>query len=312
MIELGKLEPINDLRSVWPNEASDFTPWLSKEENLAQLGSAINMDIVLDEIESTVGGFSVDLYCHEDITNRKIVIENQLEDINHDHLGKIITYAAGKSAEILIWIVKHARDEHRQAVEWLNEHTDDNIGIFLIEIHLFTIGDSKCAPQFTVIERPNDWVKSIKGNNDKKDTPTKQMQFSFWEKFNGFTNSHPEFKQEFNTRKANPQHWYDISIGSALCHIRVTFNTRDNKICCGVYIPNNKELYDIFESHKDDIEKSVGAELVWERLPDKKASLIDSWIVDKDISNDGEWDKYFAWICQQVIKMKKAFIKYTK
>ena len=113
---LGKMEQISDLRAIWPHEAYDFSKWLSKEENLAMLSDSIGIDVVLEELESPVGDFSVDLYAYEEGTNRRIVIENQLEDTNHDHLGKIITYASGKGAEVVIWIVKRARDEHKHRV----------------------------------------------------------------------------------------------------------------------------------------------------------------------------------------------------
>ena len=121
--KLGKLEKVN-LRDIWPNEEYDFSVWLSKEENLKELSNTIGIDIVLEERESAVGKYSVDIYGKEEGTDRKVVIENQLEDSNHDHLGKIITYASGKDAKTIIWIVKRARDEHRQAIEWLNAHTD--------------------------------------------------------------------------------------------------------------------------------------------------------------------------------------------
>lgn len=124
-MKLGKLEQITDLRSVWKHEAKDFTPWLAKEENLEILSEAVGIDIVVEEQESNVGDFSVDLFATEEGTGRRIIIENQLEETNHDHLGKIITYASGKEAEVIIWIVRKARDEHKQAIEWLNQHTDD-------------------------------------------------------------------------------------------------------------------------------------------------------------------------------------------
>ena len=135
--ELGKIERIDDLRTIWKNEARDFTGWLAEDDNLALLSEAIGIDLELEERESSVGSFSVDLFASEEGTSRKVIIENQLEDTNHDHLGKVITYAAGKDASVVIWIVKRARDEHRQAVEWLNQHTDEDIGFFLVEIELW-------------------------------------------------------------------------------------------------------------------------------------------------------------------------------
>ncbi len=140
MINLGKLKEIKDLRKVWPHEALDFTPWLAEEDNLALLADAVGLEITIDETESSVGDFNVDIYATETGTDRKIIIENQLEDTNHDHLGKLITYASGKSADIVIWVVKRAREEHRSAIEWLNNHTDENIAFFLVEIKLYQIG----------------------------------------------------------------------------------------------------------------------------------------------------------------------------
>ena len=149
------MKRVTDLRTVWPHEALDFTKWLSLDANLALLGEAIGIEISLEERESSVGNFNVDIFALENGSDRKIIIENQLEDTNHDHLGKLITYASGKGAEVIIWMVKRARDEHRQAIEWLNQHTDSRIGFFLVEIELWQIDDSKLAPKFNVVEKPN-------------------------------------------------------------------------------------------------------------------------------------------------------------
>ena len=169
-MQLGKMKRITDLRTVWPHEANDFTKWLAEDANLEELGNAVGIDIDLEERESSVGSFSVDLFATETGSGRKIIIENQLEDTNHDHLGKLITYASGKGAEVVIWIVKRARDEHRQAIEWLNQHTDSNIGFFLVEIELWQINDSLLAPKFNVVEKPNDWAKEAKKNDSVSTT----------------------------------------------------------------------------------------------------------------------------------------------
>ncbi len=162
MDKLGKMIKFTDLRSVWPHEANDFTKWLALEENLALLGDTIGIDLELEERESSVGSFSVDIFAKEVGSDRKVIIENQLEDTNHDHLGKLITYASGKDAEVIVWVVKRARDEHRQAIEWLNQHTDNNLGFFLLEIELWQIGDSEKAPRFNIVEKPNEWTKTMK------------------------------------------------------------------------------------------------------------------------------------------------------
>lgn len=154
MSNLGRLKEIKDLRAAWPNEARDFTPWLSQDENIALLSEAVGIDIVVNETESSVGSFNVDIFASESGTDRKIIIENQLDTTNHDHLGKLITYASGKSANVIIWMVKQARDEHRAAIEWLNNHTDGNISFYLCEIKLFQIGASEPAVKFEVVEKP--------------------------------------------------------------------------------------------------------------------------------------------------------------
>ena len=118
MIHLGTLQEITHLREVWPHEAHDFTPWLAK--NISVLGEEIGIDISIEETESSVGDFNVDIFATDADTGKRIIIENQFEETDHDHLGKLITYASGKAADLIIWIVRKARAERRAAIEWLN------------------------------------------------------------------------------------------------------------------------------------------------------------------------------------------------
>ena len=130
-MKLGKLRKIH-LREAWKHEALNFTGWLAEEDNLALLSDEIGIDISLIQTEASVGKFNVDILAEEENGNRKIVIENQLESTDHDHLGKIITYASGFDAEIIIWIVKDVRDEHKQAIDWLNENTIEKVNFSLL------------------------------------------------------------------------------------------------------------------------------------------------------------------------------------
>lgn len=272
MINLGKLKEIKDLRKVWPHEALDFTPWLAEEDNLALLADDVGLEITIDETESSVGDFNVDIYATETGTDRKIIIENQLEDTNHDHLGKLITYASGKSADIVIWVVKRAREEHRSAIEWLNNHTDENIAFFLVEIKLYQIGNSDIAVKFEVVEKPNDWTKEIKRSTSN--SPTLQARYDYWVAFNDYVFRDNEFAKQFNKRKASTDHWMTMSVGSSACHISINQIRKDNQIVVEWYISDDKELFHKFHSHKTEIETEMGMKLDWRELPNKKASRI--------------------------------------
>ncbi len=305
-MKLGKLEQITDLRSIWKHEANDFTPWLAKEENLSVLSDAIGIDLVLEEQESKVGDFSVDLLATEEGTGRKIIIENQLEETNHDHLGKIITYASGKDAEVIIWIVRKARDEHKKAIEWLNQHTDDSSAFFLIEIEVWKIGNSEPAPKFNVVERPNDWAKAMK-NVGITNTQSQQMQF--WQYFVDSWDNNVEFAHAFRKRKAHPQNWYDISMGNSDFHLCMEIHFQKNDINAGLYIPDNKNIYNKLLENRAEIEKTLDAAVEWRNAKKASRFLISKSI---DINNPTNWDEACNWLMDICLKVKYVTNKFNK
>ena len=307
MQELGKMKRITDLRSVWPHEANDFTKWLVQEENLSLLGDAIGIELELEERESSVGSFNVDIYAKEQGTNRKIIIENQLEDTNHDHLGKLITYASGKDAEVIIWVVKRARDEHSQAIEWLNQHTDSNIGFFLLEIELWQINDSQKAPRFNVVEKPNNWTKTMKTIEGL--SPTDLLKLEFWTGFNDAMTNNKDFTQNFRLRKAAPQHYYDLSIGSSAYHIGLTINTQKQSIGAEIYIYNDKDLFERFKSHNEDISQQLKGEIEWKEAEKASRVLITAKINPRQKSN---WSKSYEWFLEKSLALKSIASQYGK
>ena len=143
--------------------------------------------------------FSVDILAQDTNTEQKAIIENQLEDTNHDHLGKLLTYAAGKEAKCMIWIVKNAREEHRAAIEYLNNNTVDGMGFFLIEIQLWSIDGSAPAVKFNVVEQPNDWTKAAKTPSNSGGGIATQIKYAYWSDFNDYvTNNRQDFLKKFN------------------------------------------------------------------------------------------------------------------
>lgn len=307
MVNLSKLVEIKDLRTVWPHEALDFTPWLSQDDNITLLADAIGLDITVDETESNVGDFNVDIFASETGTERKIIIENQLEDTNHDHLGKLITYASGKSADVIIWVVKHAREEHKAAIEWLNNHTDEKIGFFLCEIKLYQIGDSEPAVKFEVVEKPNDWTKEIRKSESV--TETQQQRYDYWVALQDYAFQNTEFARCFNRRKPSYDHWMNFAIGSSDCHIAVDQISKRNELNIELYISDDKELYHHLYENKDAIESDLGFKLDWRELPDKKASRIVT-IKKAKIQDRSKWNEQFDWIIETLLKMRSAFKKH--
>ncbi|MBM3231084.1 DUF4268 domain-containing protein [Candidatus Peregrinibacteria bacterium] len=302
---LSKLKRV-ELREVWSHEALDFTNWLAQQENLDALSEEIGVDITLIKTEANVGKFSVDILGEEEVSGRKIIIENQLEDTNHDHLGKIITYASGYDAEIIIWIVRDVRDEHQKAVEWLNEHTDENISFFLIKLELWQIEGSNPAPKFDIIVSPNEWAKVIKttpGNGELTDTKLKQLEF--WNKFKNFVRLNDA---RIRLRTPRPQHWYNVSMGSSEGHVALRVDTRKNYIGCDLYINKNKELFEFLRSHKDDIENEIGEAAEW-----VDAAVASRIIINKevtDIFSEDFAEAHYTWLYEKTVLFQKVFSKY--
>ncbi len=308
--KLGKLKKV-ELREFWKKEATDFTEWLALEENLSLLGEEIGIDIKLIQTEANVGSFNVDILAEEENTGRKIIIENQLELTNHDHLGKLITYASGYNSEINIWIVKDVKDEHKQAVDWLNEHTDEDINFFIVKMELWKIGDSLGAPKFQLISKPNDWAKIIKKSmGGGKLTEAKVLQLDFWSKFKEYAKNK---KTKLRLREVSPQHWYDISFGSSEAHISLTMNTRDDLLGCEIYISDSKELFYKLRKNKDKIEKEIGEKLEWMELPGRKASRIKLSIgLEDELSQANNWNNYFEQLIFYAEQFQRVFHRYVR
>ena len=311
-MELGKLEKI-PLREAWKHEALNFTNWLADEENLSLLSNEIGISISFIQTEASVGKFSVDILAEEENSNRKIVIENQLETTDHDHLGKIITYASGFNAEIVIWIVKDVRDEHKQAIDWLNENTNEKINFFAINIELWKIGNSKLAPKFNVISKPNNWAKALKksatSENKNNISSLKLLQLEFWTSMNEFINSKIS---TINTRAPQPQHWYDLSLGlGQKAYLSLIVHKRDKYCSVEVYIPNSKELYFELFDQKDLIESESGIKFEWQELPERQASRIQVKKRDFDLEDTEKWQESFEWIFKQIEIIKPIFVKYV-
>lgn len=305
---IGRLKEI-DVRNLWQHEQYDFSSWLAKESNIEYLNDILGLTLSEIDKEVFVGPYRCDIVAKDETTGDVVIIENQLESTNHDHLGKIITYAAGLDAKYVVWIVKEAKEEHRAAIEWLNNNSSKNINFFLIEIHAYQIGDSEPAPKFEVIEKPNDFVKKNKSNSrDGELNKSQSERLIFWEQFNQVLT---ERGRPFNIRKATTDHWYDVAIGSSEAHIAIDLVNKENCIVVELYISDNKELFDKLLENKEAIENSLGFALnEWARLNEKKASRIKYYIDGLNFNDHSNYPDLMNKSIDAAVKMRQVFKKY--
>ena len=306
---LAKIERV-DLREAWPNEARDFTPWLA--ENITELGEALGMDLELQETEASVGGYSLDVLATDLNQNRPVIIENQLEATNHDHLGKLVTYAAGYDANVIVWLTREFRDEHRQALDWLNRRTDKDTEFFGIVVELLKIDGSRPAPQFRTVATPNDWRKET-ADKVLGDAPVTSVRGERYREFFQPLIDNLREKHKFtNVRKAQPQNWYSFSAGYGQ---RVTYGanfTGQKRARIEVYIDDgdndrNIRLLERLEEHREEIESALGEKLDWQRLENRRACRI---ALDRPGSIEDDADTLSEvqnWMVDTLIKFKQVF-----
>lgn len=307
--QMGFLQEV-DIHTLWDHEQYDFSNWLAKKENLEQLNNTLG--IILGEVEKEVyvGSFRCDLMGIDEVTGDKIIIENQLEQSNHEHLGKLITYASGLNASIIVWIVRNARDEHKSAIEWLNNNTPSTINFFLIEIHAYKIGNSLPAPKFEVIEKPNDFIKNAKGSSGTGEINKSQAErLNFWTRFNEIL---MDRGKPFNIRKPTMAHWYNIALGTRKARVSLGIINKDKYASVELYIPNDKDLFDKLFSLKNEIEGKLHLQLDWQRLDDKTASRIIYRIPGLDFDDHSNYDELMSQMIDTADTFIHIFKKYIK
>lgn len=298
---LGRLTKV-ELRQAWAHEAHDFTPWLAQPENLALLGEAIGIELECESQEKPVGPFSADILCKDTANDTWVLIENQLERTDHTHLGQLLTYAAGLQAVTIVWIAGRFTEEHRAALDWLNEHTDEGLNFFGLELELWRIGDSPLAPKFNIVCQPNNWAKAVKNTAAKGEmTAHKQLQLKFWTAYRNYLEDQ---KSVIQALKPAPRHWNNHPVGHSgfnLASVISAWNsvteTWNPEIRAELYVkgPHAKDNFAALEKRKDEIEKALGFSLTWHNPENYKAARL--YVrTDADFTNETLWPAQFEWL----------------
>ena len=292
--QLGSLENV-DLREVWADEAGDFTPWLASEENIALLSDAIGIDLEVEETEKRVGSFAADIVCREWGTEHRVLIENQFGETDHDHLGKLITYAAGLDAATVIWIAGNLREEHRAALDWLNDNTRKEVRFLGIEIKLYRIEDSLPAPKFYIVSKPNKWTKTARHSSKLE-----RIRLEYWTQFcelvekRGGPVKPAEPSDSWIRHSILPEFKLDMGDNSITkeIHVNVTLTRR-----------NHEEVFTLLQNDKEEIEQEAEEKLEWHR--NNYQIYLKKYFCD--IRDRESWPEQHDWLYEKLQLFHKVF-----
>ena len=307
-MELGILKVITP-RKKWNHEERDFTPWLA--ENIDELSKAVGIELEIENIEVAVGPYSADILAKDTGTGKFVVIENQLEKTNHDHIGKAITYASVLDASTIIWLATDFTEEHKKALDWLNDHTTDEISFYGVQLELWQIDDSKPALRFNIISKPNLAVRQAARSMAVDELSDKRkFQYDFWVKFR---DKLANTKKIPSLHTPRPQYWFDVALGKTDIHLSNTCNTDENSVGIRVYIGNKiaDTMLPYLESRKEEIEKSLGETLMWNPNPDNRDKVI-LLLHSTDFNKTEKVDEAITWLIEKTIKFREVFSKMIK
>lgn len=306
VLELGKLQRV-DLRNVWKHEAINFTPWLVGHIDL--LGEILGLELQVVGREQAVGDFSVDILARDLGRNKLVVIENQLEETDHTHLGQLITYAAGLEASVVIWVSREIREEHRQALDWLNRGDGATTEYFGVVVELLQIDASKPAVNLRVVASPNKWSRRSLRAAATDDPSGKYALYQQF--FQRLIDDLREKHRFTNARAGQPQNWYTFSSGTSGFQYGVSF-AAGGRVRAEIYIDlgesaQNVAALEALRADKESLEQAFGESLEWEPLEGKRACRIAVYRPGTIEDSAESLEEYHRWAVERLLRFKRVF-----
>lgn len=304
--QLGRLARV-DPRVVWKHEAHEFTPWLV--ENIAMLSEVLGMELEVIDREAEVGDFSLDILARDLGRDRLVVIENQLEATDHTHLGQLITYAAGLEASTIIWVSREFREEHRQALDWLNRGDGATTEYFGIVIEILQVDESRPAVNLRLVVSPNNWSRQSKRGPRLDEVSGKRSSYQAF--FQMLLDELREKHHFTNAKSGQPQNWYSFSSGTRGFLYGMSF-AQGGELRSEVYIDfgdrgKNEVAFDALAADQDTIEKAFGEPLRWERLEARRACRVACYSKGSIDDSAEQQEMHRRWAIDRLLRFKKVF-----
>ena len=295
------------VRTLWPNEANDFTPWL--HDNPGILGDVLGTELFPEDREVPVGRYSADLL-FRDSSDRLVVVENMFGATDHDHLGKLITYSAGLDAGVAVLIAETFRDEHRSALDWLNRVSQSDFAFFGVILEAWRIGDSHPAPRLRVDTKPDDWSRAVRATT--ADSPTAQAYHRFWSEFlPKLHHAQPGWSRVSTPSKTN---W--MSFGSSrpeIVRYNPAFCATPRRGCrVEAYLDSTtldpSEVFDWLVERREGINAAIDQQVEWDRLDGRRACRISVYFPDElRVTDEDRWSELVGWLVPTIGRVKDAF-----
>ena len=309
MTAIGKLESV-PVRDLWKHEERDFSQWL--ESNLDVLSEAVDITLTNPKRETAAGSFSCDMVC-DGPDDEAVIIENQLEQTNHDHLGKLLTYLAILEIKTAIWVSTSPRIEHIRTIQWLNDVTPTNFSFYLVHLAAFRISGSElAAPLFTVVVRPS--VESKNFGKEKNELAERHvLRLRFW----GQLLERARVKGVLFHAQRSPSKdlWLSAGAGvrSGISFTYLVWMNQETGVELYIDTGNgveNKRIFDTLASHKQEIESVFDKPLLWERLDNKRGSRIRFILLNGGLMDEAKWPEIQEAMIQAMDKLAKALKPY--
>jgi len=310
-MNIGKIKRI-PIRDVFKHEASHFSKWLA--DNIGALSDELEIEFSDVQREERVGSFRADIFC-KDSEGRNVIIENQLEDSNHDHLGKLLTYMVDLEAETAIWIATEANKQHRAAVKWLNQSTRQNMRFYLVKVEALLLGNTH-APLFTILEKPTEDNRKIGAKKEQETLQIRENRAELYRKFWDNLLKRSKEKTKFGSdRKSTPAHFFTIAIGRSNVYYAYTFSSNGYGVFLNLETGNydkNKALFDSLYAQKSHIESIFGNVLDWRRLDNRSVSTVNYIKTIADVYDRFQWNRVADEMIDMMIQLDKAFHPHLK
>jgi hypothetical protein len=295
------------VREYWSDEARDFTPWLAEQvdsEKPSEIEDVIQLDLNLRGTEQSVGRYNLDILAEAE-DGRTVVIENQLDNSDHDHLGKCLAYASGIDADVVIWISAKFNDEHTDTFQWLNDNTQEGVDLFALRLEVWRIGESDPAVKFTAVEEPSEWKDQAQRSTELTDT--KKLYLEFW---TGFRDAIEEADTPLSPRKPFPENWYNNPIGRSGMKLQFKVSVQDNFAAAQLVINDNPEAFEALRGDAEVIKSHIRGDLEWhpiEDSPDRSNRSRVAVTRDIDLEDKDQWPVYHDWLLQRGTELHEAF-----